>query len=115
MTTLDCADARADDPVLVRGCSAGRSPASGDELHDSPGPPRRLGIGADPRLPAARVAERNGPKQFHFDLACEDLAAVEPRGGRARRHGARRAAGGDLAGLLDPAGHPFCLTDAANW
>jgi hypothetical protein len=53
--------------------------------------------------------------QFHLDLACADMAAtgakavemgatvVEPQLGETRRV------------LLDPDGHPFCLTDAKNW
>jgi len=56
-----------------------------------------------------------GTKQFHFDLAVEDIdialercvglgaTAVDPQPGETWRV------------LLDPAGHPFCLTKAANW
>jgi catechol 2,3-dioxygenase-like lactoylglutathione lyase family enzyme len=56
-----------------------------------------------------------GTKQFHLDLAVDDLdTGVE----------ACVAAGATLAAeqpgetwrvLLDPSGHPFCLTLAANW
>jgi hypothetical protein len=51
------------------------------------------------------------PKHIHLDLAVEDKAAAEAE---AVRLGARVA--GDQPGgeqwrvLLDPAGHPFCLT-----
>jgi hypothetical protein len=52
------------------------------------------------------------PKQMHLDLAVTDLdeAAVE-----AERHGARPASEQPAPDrwrvLLDPAGHPFCLTN----
>jgi Glyoxalase-like domain len=51
------------------------------------------------------------PKQMHLDLAVDDLDAAEAE---AIRLGARKAA--DQAApdrwrvLLDPAGHPFCLS-----
>jgi hypothetical protein len=51
------------------------------------------------------------PKQIHLDLAVDDLDAAEAE---AIRLGARKAAeqpGPDrYRVLLDPAGHPFCLT-----
>lgn len=57
----------------------------------------------------------HGCKQFHLDLAVEDIeAAVQ----RCVELGARLAdpqPGETWRVLLDPAGHPFCLTDAANW
>lgn len=58
----------------------------------------------------------SGRKQFHLDLAAADPAdAVR----RAVELGATRPddqPGGDRwTVLLDPAGHPFCVTDAANW
>jgi hypothetical protein len=50
-------------------------------------------------------------KQIHLDLAADDLDAAEAE---AIRLGARKAAGqpgpGRYRVLLDPAGHPFCLT-----
>ncbi|PKW27619.1 VOC family protein [Phycicoccus duodecadis] len=57
----------------------------------------------------------HGSKQFHLDLAVDDLDAA-----------AREVVGlgGTLPDeqpgetwrvLLDPSGHPFCLTRAANW
>ena len=51
------------------------------------------------------------PKQVHLDLAVDDLDVAEVE---AIRPGARKAAhqpGPERWGvLLDPAGHPFCLT-----
>ena len=59
--------------------------------------------------------DEGGRKQYHLDLACEDLAAAEER---AVALGARLAdpqPGETWRVLLDPAGHPFCLTSAAGW
>ena len=56
-----------------------------------------------------------GRKQFHLDLAVDDLDAMA---GRAVELGATLVdpqPGETWRVLLDPAGHPFCLTDAANW
>lgn len=51
------------------------------------------------------------PKQIHLDFAVTDLAAAEQRASRA---GARRAAAQPAPDrflvMLDPAGHPFCLS-----
>ncbi|MBI1377602.1 MAG: VOC family protein [Frankiales bacterium] len=59
-----------------------------------------------PTWPAADV-----PKQVHLDLAVDDL---EPAVAEAVRLGATVAAHQPAPGLrrilLDPAGHPFCLT-----
>lgn len=51
------------------------------------------------------------PKQMHLDLAVDDLDAAEAE---AIRLGARKAPGQPAPDLwrvlLDPAGHPFCLS-----
>ena len=56
-----------------------------------------------------------GSKQFHFDLACEDIEAAAARvtelGGRVPDE----QPGETWTVALDPAGHAFCLTNAANW
>jgi len=57
----------------------------------------------------------DGTKRFHLDVAVEDLAAAEER---ALALGARLAdpqPGDTWRVLLDPAGHPFCLTRADAW
>jgi catechol 2,3-dioxygenase-like lactoylglutathione lyase family enzyme len=59
--------------------------------------------------------DEGGRKQFHLDLAVEDVPAATQR---ALELGARLAdpqPGETWRVLIDPAGHPFCLTDAANW
>lgn len=74
-----------------------------------------LGIGlvADHQPPT--WPDEGGRKQFHLDLACEDIPATEDH---ARSLGATLAdpqPGETWRVLISPAGHPFCLTDAANW
>ncbi len=57
----------------------------------------------------------NGSKQFHLDLAVDDLDAaaqdVVSLGGTLPDE----QPGETWRVLLDPSGHPFCLTRAANW
>ncbi len=82
-----------------------------------------LSAGAGPALGFGKVEgyqppawpNEGGSKQFHLDLAAEDIDAeaerlvglgatlVDPQPGETWRV------------LLDPAGHPFCVTNAANW
>ncbi|HLZ39192.1 MAG TPA: VOC family protein [Mycobacteriales bacterium] len=66
------------------------------------------------RVPGYRAPswpEDTTPKQMHLDLAVDDLDAAEAE---ALRLGARRAAVQPVPEryrvLLDPAGHPFCVT-----
>lgn len=56
-----------------------------------------------------------GRKQFHLDLAADD---VEAAAARCIELGATRPEeqpGETWVVLLDPAGHPFCVTDASAW
>ena len=73
-----------------------------------------LGSGPSPtRAPGWPNA--HGSKQFHFDLAVDDIDASD---GRCVELGATLPAeqpGETWRVLLDPSGHPFCLTLAANW
>ncbi len=79
------------------------------------GPEQRLGFGEIPdyRPP---LWPNHGTKQFHFDLGAADVDAMAAR---AVELGATRPTeqpGGDRwTVLLDPAGHPFCLTNLENW
>ena len=74
-----------------------------------------IGFGTDPHYAAPSWPD-SGHKQFHLDLAATDPAATEAR---AIELGASRPdhqpGEGRWTVLLDPAGHPFCVTDAANW
>lgn len=74
-----------------------------------------LGLGTVPDHEPPAWPNPRGSKQFHFDLAVDDLelgvkACVEL--------GATfpdEQPGETWRVLLDPSGHPFCLTLAANW
>jgi catechol 2,3-dioxygenase-like lactoylglutathione lyase family enzyme len=74
-----------------------------------------LGLGrVDDHQPPSWPDE-GGRKQFHLDLAVDDVAAATDR---ALGLGARLAEpqpGETWRVLIDPAGHPFCLTDASSW
>lgn len=74
-----------------------------------------LGFGLVEGYQAPAWPNPNGTKQFHFDLAVDDIEAAA---GRCIELGATQPAeqpGETWRVLLDPSGHPFCLTLAANW
>jgi hypothetical protein len=74
-----------------------------------------LGFGSDPSFQPPAWPD-DGHKQFHLDIAATDPAstvAIALELGATRpdhQPGAER-----WTVLIDPAGHPFCVTDAANW
>lgn len=74
-----------------------------------------LGFGVVEGFEAPAWPNPHGSKQFHLDLAAEDVdAEVERLVGL----GATKVdpqPGETWTVLLDPAGHPFCVTNAANW
>ncbi len=57
----------------------------------------------------------HGSKQFHLDLKTGDIAAAEQRCLDLGATSPDEQPGETWRVLLDPAGHPFCLTDEANW
>ena len=57
----------------------------------------------------------HGSKQFHLDLAAEDIDAEAERLVGLGATLADPQPGETWRVLLDPAGHPFCVTNAANW
>ncbi|MGD8213694.1 VOC family protein [Aestuariimicrobium sp. Y1814] len=78
------------------------------------GPSHALGIGVVPDYVAPSWPD-DGHKQFHLDLAADE---VEVAADRCVELGATRPdeqPGETWVVLLDPAGHPFCVTSAANW
>ena len=56
-----------------------------------------------------------GTKQFHLDLAVDDLDAGVARCVELGATLPDEQPGETWRVLLDPSGHPFCLTLAANW
>jgi len=115
MVTLDSADAERDGAFWssLLGWDVAHS---GDGYAMLTGPDSALGFGTVPDYQPPAWPNPAGTKQFHFDLAVEDLPTAERQ---AIDLGATRPEdqpGGDRwRVLLDPSGHPFCLTLAANW
>lgn len=114
MITLDCADP-GPASAFWRQFLGWEQLYSDDDYAMLQGPAHALGFGrVDGYEPPPWPNER-GSKQFHLDLAVTDIPTAEAR---AVELGATRPdhqPGETWLVLLDPAGHPFCLTDAANW
>lgn len=113
MVTLDCAELT---PMLefYRGALGWEVGYSDDNVAMLNGPGVRLGLGV---IPDYRRPEwpNAGTKQYHLDLAVEDLEVATQR---CLELGATKPAeqpGETWVVLQDPSGHPFCLTQAANW
>ena len=79
------------------------------------GPAHALGFGRVEGYVAPGWPNEHGSKQFHLDLAVEDLDAAAEHAVSLGATLADPQPGETWRVLLDPAGHPFCLTDAANW
>ena len=78
------------------------------------GPSHALGIGTIPDFKKPNWPD-DGHKQFHLDLAADDIEAAA---NQCVELGATRAdpqPGETWVVLLDPAGHPFCISGAKNW
>ncbi|KHL10575.1 putative enzyme related to lactoylglutathione lyase [Mumia flava] len=74
-----------------------------------------LGFGQVPDHQPPGWPNERGTKQYHLDLACVDIdeaaARVVELGGTIPDE----QPGETWRVALDPAGHPFCLTDASRW
>ena len=115
MVTLDSTDARRDAAFwsAVLGWDVA---AVEDEYAMLTGPGGvALGLGTLADHEAPGWPNEHGSKQFHFDLAVDDLdaAATEIVGLGATLPDEQP--GETWRVLLDPSGHPFCLTLAGNW
>jgi predicted enzyme related to lactoylglutathione lyase len=115
MFTLDSSDARRDARFWseVLGWEVAHEQDEYAMLTSPAGIALGFGTVADHQPPA--WPNERGSKQFHFDLAVEDL---ESGGARCVELGATvpdEQPGETWRVLLDPSGHPFCLTLAANW
>ena len=115
MLTLDSADAERDGAFWseVLGWEVAHS---GGGYAMLTGPGHALGFGTVEGYEAPGWPNESGSKQFHLDLAVDDL---EESASRLVDLGATRPeeqpGEGRWIVLLDPSGHPFCLTQAANW
>ena len=116
MMTLDCSDPRAEatfwsellgwQVAVAEDEYAMVAPAGG-------GPMLGFGRVEDHQRPA--WPDERGTKQFHLDLGCDDIAAEEERALALGATIAEPQPGDTWRVLLDPAGHPCCLTNAATW
>jgi predicted enzyme related to lactoylglutathione lyase len=79
------------------------------------GPSHALGFGRVEGYVAPAWPNENGTKQFHFDLAVDDLDAAQEAAVELGATVADPQPGETWRVLLDPSGHPFCLTKAENW
>ena len=117
MTTVDCADPRAEAAfwAALLGWEVAHAQDEYAMVADPSAGQPALGFGRVAGYQPPSWPDQGGRKQFHLDLACEDVAAT---GARALELGATSAdpqPGETWRVLLDPAGHPFCLTGAASW
>lgn len=118
MVTLDCADAG---PVADFWAAVlGWDKAYGDESYAMlTGPSHALGFGKVEGWQPPAWPDTAGAKQFHLDLAVEDIAAAERRcvelGATVPDEQPADHEEGTWRVLRDPAGHLFCLTEAKSW
>ncbi|MGI8459022.1 MAG: VOC family protein [Propionibacteriaceae bacterium] len=115
MTTIDCAEVETESRFWAELLGLEVVATDGENyamLRGPDGP--ALGIGKVEGYRAPGWPDEHG-KQFHLDLAVEDLDEAERR---CLELGATKAdpqPGETWRVMIDPAGHPFCLTDAKNW
>lgn len=79
------------------------------------GPAHALGFGRVEGFQPPAWPNEHGSKQFHLDLAVDDLDAAQAQAIELGATVADPQPGDTWRVLIDPAGHPFCLTSAANW
>jgi predicted enzyme related to lactoylglutathione lyase len=115
MVTLDSSDARRD--VRFWSSVLGWDIAhEQDEYGMLTGPDGvAIGFGTVGDHQAPGWPNARGTKQFHFDLAVDDLDEAATRCVELGASLPDEQPGDTWRVLLDPSGHPFCLTLARNW
>lgn len=114
MVTIDCADPAAEASFWASALGWEVTYSDNDYGMVSDGT-SRLGFGRVDGWSAPEWPNQGGTKQFHLDLAVEDLQAAAAQ---LIALGATRPEpqpSQDWVVLRDPDGHLFCLTKAANW
>lgn len=114
MVTLDCADAEAA-ATFWSAVLGWEVAASGDGYAMLSGPDHAVGFGSVPDYEPPAWPNEHGSKQFHFDLAVDDLDAARERCLELGATAPDEQPGDSWIVLIDPSGHPFCLTKAENW
>lgn len=114
MVSIDCDDAAA--MAKFYGAVLGWKTAyEGDGYAMLQQGDQRLGFGTTPDYQRPSWPD-DGHKQFHLDLAADDVAATVARCVELGASKPDQQPGEDRwTVLLDPAGHPFCVTNMANW
>jgi predicted enzyme related to lactoylglutathione lyase len=115
MLTLDSSDARRDAQFwsAVLGWDVAHAQ---DEYAMLSGPGGvAIGFGSVPDYEPPKWPNPHGSKQFHLDLAVDDLDASAVKCVELGATLPAEQPGETWRVLLDPSGHPFCLTLAANW
>ena len=115
MLTLDSSDARRDATFwsAVLGWEVAHAQ---DEYAMLTGPGGlALGLGTLDDHEQPGWPNEHGTKQFHLDLAVDDLDAGVAVCVELGATIPDEQPGETWRVLIDPAGHPFCLTDAAFW
>jgi catechol 2,3-dioxygenase-like lactoylglutathione lyase family enzyme len=114
MITLDCADPQASASFWA--AMLGWDVAHAEEQYAMlTGPSHALGFGRVEDYQPPAWPNEAGSKQFHFDLAVDDLDAAAEAAVALGATLPEDQPGETWRVLLDPAGHPFCLTKAENW
>ena len=114
MVTIDCADPKREAEFWAAVLGWEVTYSEGDYGMISDGS-QRLGFGRVEDWKAPGWPNTAGTKQFHLDLAVDDLESAEKQ---VLDLGATKPAEQPSTSwivLQDPDGHPFCLTKAANW
>ncbi len=114
MVSIDCTDA-AVAAAFWSQLLGWQIVAQGDGYAMLTGGGQTVGFGSVPDYRPPAWPNEHGSKQFHFDLACPDMAAVEQRAVELGATTVDPQPGETWRVLIDPSGHPFCLTDAKNW
>jgi predicted enzyme related to lactoylglutathione lyase len=114
MLTLDSSDAARDAAFwsAVLGWEVAHAEAAYAMLT---GPGIALGLGTVPDHEPPGWPNAHGSKQFHLDLAVDDLDAAAARCVELGATLPAEQPGETWRVLLDPSGHPFCLTRAEAW
>ena len=114
MVTLDCADPVAE-ATFWSGLLGGDVAHAEAEYAMVVAGTTTLGFGRVEDHVRPSWPDEGGRKQFHLDLAVDDIAAAEAAALALGATLAEPQPGDTWRVLLDPAGHPFCLTSAASW
>ncbi|MBF4162859.1 VOC family protein [Nocardioides acrostichi] len=115
MVSIDCADPAA--AAAFWSAFLGWDLAYSEENYAMlQGPATRLGFGRVEGYEPPAWPNPAGTKQFHLDIGVDDVEAAETRCVELGAVLPEEQPGADRwRVLIDPAGHPFCLTVLANW